>query len=211
MDLKGYSVDLKGYRADIRRPYRTGGRIEDSRVTRWLNKVLILMVNVTVSVSIHGPAYTNPSVQGGNRSAGMGICPAQAPITVQGWENARRRSQSQCRDGNILCRSQRQGEDHGEPGPRQHRAGRGALKRACYFGLARRVKTVGNLDRANTAQGVSNIIGGLFCTMGSCAMIVPSNLNTMSGGKGRLSGITCAAFMFSTVLFFSKVRLPTVN
>jgi SulP family sulfate permease len=45
------------------------------------------------------------------------------------------------------------------------------------------VKNTGDLDRANTAQGLSNILGGIFSTMGACAMIVPSNLNIMSGGK----------------------------
>ena len=46
-------------------------------------------------------------------------------------------------------------------------------------------------------QGVANLLAGLFLgSMGGCAMIVPTQLNIQSGGRTKLSGVACAAFMF---------------
>eukprot|EP00854_Cymbomonas_tetramitiformis_P007790 gene7790-9257_t len=42
------------------------------------------------------------------------------------------------------------------------------------------------------AQGLGNVMNGIFGGMGGCAMIGQTMININSGGRGRLSGMTCA-------------------
>ena len=55
------------------------------------------------------------------------------------------------------------------------------------------------------AQGVGNILCGLFGGMGGCAMIGQSIINVESGGRGRLSGIVAAVTLLCFVLFGSQL------
>ncbi len=64
-------------------------------------------------------------------------------------------------------------------------------------------ETRGNANRECMAQGGANIITGLFGGMGGCAMIGQSIINIKGGGRGRLSGITAAAFLLMFILFAS--------
>jgi len=64
-------------------------------------------------------------------------------------------------------------------------------------------ETRGSGNRECVAQGVGNILCGLFGGMGGCAMIGQSIINVESGGRGRLSGIVAAVTLLSFVLFGS--------
>ena len=63
----------------------------------------------------------------------------------------------------------------------------------------------GSGNRECLAQGVANILNGLFGGMGGCAMIGQSIINVNSGGRGRLSGIVAAVSLLCFVLFGSSV------
>lgn len=65
--------------------------------------------------------------------------------------------------------------------------------------------TRGSGNRECIAQGVGNILCGLFGGMGGCAMIGQSIINVESGGRGRLSGIVAALTLLSFVLFGSQL------
>ena len=49
-------------------------------------------------------------------------------------------------------------------------------------------------------QGAANMASGLFGTMGGCGMIAQSVINVKSGGRSRVSGLTCAACITLFVL-----------
>ena len=61
----------------------------------------------------------------------------------------------------------------------------------------------GSGNKECVAQGMGNILCGLFGGMGGCAMIGQSLINVESGGRGRLSGIIAAVTLLSFVLFGS--------
>lgn len=65
--------------------------------------------------------------------------------------------------------------------------------------------TRGSANRECVAQGVGNILSGLFGGMGGCAMIGQSIINVKSGGRGRLSGIVAAVTLLCFVLFGAKL------
>ena len=65
--------------------------------------------------------------------------------------------------------------------------------------------TRGSGNRECVAQGVGNILSGLFGGMGGCAMIGQSIINVESGGRGRLSGIVASLMLLSFVLFGSSL------
>ena len=65
--------------------------------------------------------------------------------------------------------------------------------------------TRGSGNRECVAQGVGNILCGLFGGMGGCAMIGQSIINVESGGRGRLSGIVAAMTLLGFVLFGSQL------
>jgi sulfate permease, SulP family len=65
--------------------------------------------------------------------------------------------------------------------------------------------TRGQPNRECVGQGSSNIIAGLFGSMGGCAMIGQSMININNGAYKRLSGV-CAAFaLLSFILFGSEI------
>ncbi len=65
--------------------------------------------------------------------------------------------------------------------------------------------TRGSGNRECVAQGMGNILSGMFGGMGGCAMIGQSIINVESGGRGRLSGIVAALMLLSFVLFGSSL------
>jgi SulP family sulfate permease len=65
-------------------------------------------------------------------------------------------------------------------------------------------ETRGKPNRESLAQGVANIVTGLFGGMGGCAMIGQSMININNGALKRLSGIATAIFLLSFILFASK-------
>ena len=70
-----------------------------------------------------------------------------------------------------------------------------------------RTHTHGKGNRECMAQGVANILSGVFQSMGGCAMIGQSMINVTSGGRGRLSGITAGVFL----LLFVWILLPSLH
>lgn len=64
--------------------------------------------------------------------------------------------------------------------------------------------TRGRGNKECVGQGVANSVCGLFGGMGGCAMIGQSMININSGGRGRLSGISAAAFLLAFILFASE-------
>jgi SulP family sulfate permease len=71
-------------------------------------------------------------------------------------------------------------------------------------------QTRGKPNRESMAQGVANLIGGFFATMGGCAMIGQSMININNGARHRLSGVAAAVFLLLFILFFSSwiERIP---
>ena len=71
-------------------------------------------------------------------------------------------------------------------------------------------ETRGNANKECMAQGMSNVVTGLFGGMGGCAMIGQSIINIKSGGRGRLSGIVAALMLLSFILFAAPYieRIP---
>jgi sulfate permease, SulP family len=63
-----------------------------------------------------------------------------------------------------------------------------------------RTQTHGRGNRECIAQGVANMVCGVFQSMGGCAMIGQSMINVTSGGRGRLSGIVAGIFLLLFVL-----------
>lgn len=59
----------------------------------------------------------------------------------------------------------------------------------------------GSGNRESLAQGLGNILNGLFGGMGGCAMIGQSIINVNSGGRGRLSGVTASISLLIFILF----------
>ncbi|WP_233214115.1 SulP family inorganic anion transporter [Pollutimonas nitritireducens] len=64
--------------------------------------------------------------------------------------------------------------------------------------------TRGKPNRECLAQGMANLAGGLFATMGGCAMIGQSMINIGNGARHRLSGIVAALFLLGFILFLSR-------
>jgi SulP family sulfate permease len=65
-------------------------------------------------------------------------------------------------------------------------------------------ETRGKPNRESLAQGIANIVTGLFGGMGGCAMIGQSMININNGALKRLSGIATSMFLLSFILFASK-------
>jgi len=60
------------------------------------------------------------------------------------------------------------------------------------------------------AQGVGNVVCGLFASMGGCAMIGQSVINVQAGGRTRIAGITCGLAILAYVTFGASIieRVP---
>lgn len=68
----------------------------------------------------------------------------------------------------------------------------------------------GSGNKECIAQGTANIFSGFLSGMGGCAMIGQSLINTSSGARARLSGITAAVMLLVFIMFGSALieRLP---
>ncbi|RTZ41623.1 SulP family inorganic anion transporter [Candidimonas sp. SYP-B2681] len=64
--------------------------------------------------------------------------------------------------------------------------------------------TRGKPNRESMAQGLANVVGGFFATMGGCAMIGQSMININNGARHRISGIAAAVFLLGFILFLSS-------
>lgn len=72
------------------------------------------------------------------------------------------------------------------------------------------LETRTSTHREVTAQGVGNVVCGLFGSMGGCAMIGQSVIHVQAGGRTMVSGVTCALAILAYVTFGSGViqRVP---
>lgn len=70
--------------------------------------------------------------------------------------------------------------------------------------------TRGRGNKECVAQGIGNIASGFLSGMGGCAMIGQSLINTSSGARSRLSGITAAVMLIIFIMFGSSLieKLP---
>ncbi len=62
-------------------------------------------------------------------------------------------------------------------------------------------QTRGRSNKEAIAQGMANVLSGLFSGMGGCAMIGQSLINISSGARARLSGIVASVMLLVFVMF----------
>ena len=62
-------------------------------------------------------------------------------------------------------------------------------------------ETRGRTNKEAAAQGLANILSGLFSGMGGCAMLGQSLINISNGARARLSGIVAAVALLLFVMF----------
>lgn len=66
-------------------------------------------------------------------------------------------------------------------------------------------QTRGRGNKEAVAQGVANVLSGLFSGMGGCAMIGQSLINVSNGARARLSGIVASVMLLVFVMFGSSL------
>lgn len=66
-------------------------------------------------------------------------------------------------------------------------------------------ETRGRGNKEAIAQGMANILSGLFSGMGGCAMIGQSLINISSGARARLSGIVASVMLLVFIMFGSSL------
>ncbi len=67
--------------------------------------------------------------------------------------------------------------------------------------------TRGNANREAAAQGVANMVNGVFAGMGGCAMVAQTLVNINAGARARLSALIGAL----TILFVILVASPVIE
>ncbi|RYF70075.1 MAG: SulP family inorganic anion transporter [Cytophagaceae bacterium] len=70
--------------------------------------------------------------------------------------------------------------------------------------------TRGRGNKECVAQGMANVVTGLFSGMGGCAMIGQSLINISSGARARLSGIVASVMLLVFIMFGAPIieKLP---
>lgn len=66
-------------------------------------------------------------------------------------------------------------------------------------------ETRGNGNQEAMAQGLANMLSGLFSGMGGCAMIGQSLINVSNGARARISGIVASVMLLVFVMFSSAL------
>ena len=71
-------------------------------------------------------------------------------------------------------------------------------------------ETRGRGNKEAVAQGIANILSGVFSGMGGCAMLGQSLINISNGARARLSGIVAAVMLLIFIMFGSGLieKLP---
>lgn len=71
-------------------------------------------------------------------------------------------------------------------------------------------ETRGRGNKEAVAQGLANMLSGIFSGMGGCAMIGQSLINISSGARARLSGIVAAVMLLIFIMFGAPLieRMP---
>ena len=66
-------------------------------------------------------------------------------------------------------------------------------------------ETRGSGNKEAVAQGMANVLSGLFSGMGGCAMIGQSLINISNGARARLSGVVAAVVLLIFVMFGARL------
>ncbi|RLD18440.1 MAG: sodium-independent anion transporter, partial [Bacteroidetes bacterium] len=66
-------------------------------------------------------------------------------------------------------------------------------------------ETRGRGNKEAVAQGIANMLSGVFSGMGGCAMIGQSLINISSGARARLSGIVAAVMLLMAIMFGAEL------
>lgn len=66
-------------------------------------------------------------------------------------------------------------------------------------------ETRGRGNKEAAAQGIANILSGLFSGMGGCAMIGQSLINISAGARARLSGIVASVMLLVFIMFGARL------
>lgn len=66
-------------------------------------------------------------------------------------------------------------------------------------------ETRGSGNKEAVAQGIANMLSGVFSGMGGCAMIGQSLINISSGARARLSGIVASVMLLVFIMFGSSL------
>ncbi|MDG1028739.1 MAG: SulP family inorganic anion transporter [Flavobacteriaceae bacterium] len=66
-------------------------------------------------------------------------------------------------------------------------------------------ETRGSGNKEALAQGMANVLSGLFSGMGGCAMIGQSLINISNGARARLSGVVAAVVLLVFVMFGARL------
>lgn len=66
-------------------------------------------------------------------------------------------------------------------------------------------ETRGRGNKEAVAQGIANVLSGVFSGMGGCAMIGQSLINISNGARARLSGIVASLMLLVFVMFGSSL------
>ena len=71
-------------------------------------------------------------------------------------------------------------------------------------------ETRGRGNKEAVAQGIANVLSGVFSGMGGCAMIGQSLINISNGARARLSGIVASVGLLAFVMFGAELieQLP---
>ena len=66
-------------------------------------------------------------------------------------------------------------------------------------------ETRGRGNKEAVAQGIANVLSGVFSGMGGCAMIGQSLINISSGARARLSGIVASIMLLVFIMFGASI------
>jgi SulP family sulfate permease len=67
--------------------------------------------------------------------------------------------------------------------------------------VSKQINEPGSKKRETLAQGVGNVVSGLFSTIGGCVLVGQTNLNIAAGSRNRLSSI-CAAVGLALIILW---------
>jgi SulP family sulfate permease len=70
--------------------------------------------------------------------------------------------------------------------------------------VSKRINEPGSKKLETLAQGVGNVVSGLFATIGGCVLVGQTNLNVAAGSRNRLSSVCAAVGLALIILWFAS-------
>lgn len=71
--------------------------------------------------------------------------------------------------------------------------------------VSEKLNIPGSKRKETFAQGIGNVVSGLFSTIGGCVLVGQTNLNISNGAKTKLSSITAGVLLICIILLFSNL------